>query len=162
MKQIIVFSRWFVLSFISLILFGCASTKPIEHHGFKFDFFYDNQTAIVLDYWYGDKSRILWGMPEYKVKQNETIRADNTWALPRRGDYIYIKWRDGPNGEVYEDKVDLRSRLPADITGSTIYLMIYGPKLYVYLATTNHRPAGENPNGPSIYENRRVLTIYPD
>ena len=36
-------------------------------------------------------------------------------------------------GKIYDDKVDLTSRLPADIEGLEIHFVIKGPHLYIYL-----------------------------
>lgn len=95
-----------------------------------------------------------------------------------RGDFLYVKWRLKQTGEVYEDTVDLKSRLPADITDHRIHFVIRGPQLYVYLIS----PERLNPNPcPSqealrklakteapgdrifrMYCNLKITTLYPD
>ena len=75
------------------------------------------------------------------------------------------------NAKVYEDRVDLKSRLPAvkDMRGTKIYVLIDNNQLYVYLipdydwnTKRNHRPANKQPNGPDGYEYLDVKTLYPD
>ncbi|MBC7609788.1 MAG: hypothetical protein H7228_09480 [Polaromonas sp.] len=51
----------------------------------------------------------------------------------RPDDDLYVKWRLKDTGKVYEDTVDLRSRLPRSIKNQSIYFIIDGEQLYVYL-----------------------------
>ncbi len=57
----------------------------------------------------------------------------NTSGMMPRGEYLYVKWRVKATGEVYEDKVDLTHRLPADMTNYGLHFAIFGSQLYVYL-----------------------------
>jgi len=79
-----------------------------------------------------------------------------------RGDFLYVKWRIKSTGQVYEDTVDLRRRLPADITDHRIHFIVKGPQLYVYLITPERRPPDMPPNGPRPYQYLKTITIYPD
>jgi hypothetical protein len=65
---------------------------------------------------------------------------------------------------IYEDTIDLRHRMPRDITNHKVYLMIRGPQLYVYLIPpeSQRRPAGMPYDGPSRYDYLNVTRIYPD
>jgi hypothetical protein len=82
----------------------------------------------------------------------------------RQGDSLYVKWRLRATGEIHEETVDLRHRLPRDITEHRIYFMIKGPQLYVYLVPPDSKklPKGAPSNGPRIYRGLDVKTIYPD
>jgi len=51
------------------------------------------------------------------------------------GDSLYVKWRIKSTSEVYDDTVDLKSRLPEDIANNRIHFIIKGSQLYVYLIT---------------------------
>ena len=81
-----------------------------------------------------------------------------------RGDFLYVKWRIKSTGMVYEDTVDLRNRLPADIKDHRVTFIIRGPQLYVYLIPPEgrKRAKGKPPNGPRMYEDLDTVTIYPD
>jgi len=73
---------------------------------------------------------------------------------------------------VYEERVDLKSRLPSrrKMHGSTIYWLIEDNQLYVYLIPfggdqynpRNLRPPDKPPNGPAKYDDLDVKTLYPD
>ena len=75
---------------------------------------------------------------------------------------MYVKWRIKSTGQIHEDTVDLRSRLPRDIKDHRIYFVIKGEQLYVYLISPQRRAADLPPNGPEMYQHRVVKTIYPD
>ena len=79
-----------------------------------------------------------------------------------RPDELFVKWRLRSSGEVFQDTVDLRKRLPADITNQTIYFVVNGRQLYVFLISKELRPPNEPPTGPRMYRHARVRTLYPD
>ena len=78
------------------------------------------------------------------------------------GDFLYVKWRIKDTGLVYEETVDLRQRLPRNIKDHTVYFDIKGAQLYVYLISPERRPPDMPPNGPHMYDYRKIFTIYPD
>ena len=87
------------------------------------------------------------------------------------GDFLYVKWRDKASQQVFEDRVDLKSRLPSPkaMRGTDVYFLIDDNQLYVYLipqqnaeGTLNRRPANKPPNGPDGYDYLDVKTLYPD
>lgn len=51
------------------------------------------------------------------------------------GEFLYVKWRLKATGEVFEQRVDLRGRLPRDMTDHELTFVIDGPQLYVYVVT---------------------------
>ena len=90
----------------------------------------------VLDYAYGD-SRQFGLRPS---KEDREMRADGSGYMAHsiggmlpRGEYLYVKWRVKETGQVYEDKVDLRQRMPEDITNYGLHFAIFGSQLYVFL-----------------------------
>jgi hypothetical protein len=76
-----------------------------------------------------------------------------------RGDFLYVKWRIDSTGQVYEDTVDLKSRLPRDITNHEIYFIVKGTQLVVYLITPERRLPDMEPNGPRKTQYLKTLTI---
>jgi hypothetical protein len=151
-----------VIAVICLVLAACTSEPPVAGHSFEFDMRQDNQDAEVLDYRYGDSKVPMARNPEYLLREGKSIQQTGIHGFMRRGDSLYVKWRNKDTGRVYEDTVDLRDRLPADITNQTIYFMIHGPQLYVYLISQKRRPDEMPPIGPSASNYRRTTMIYPD
>lgn len=80
----------------------------------------------------------------------------------KRPDNLYVKWRVLSDDKVYEETVDLRKRLPKDLTDWTVYFLVAGPQLYIYLISDKPRPPSVAPVGPKVYRDRKVITIYPD
>jgi len=111
----------------------------------------------VLDYQYSKDKPEPWQYRDGHIGQRRNING----PFPR-GDSLYVKWRIKSTGEVFEDTVSLRERLPADITRNRIHFVIKGPQLYVYLIKPQKLPAG-SPKGPlRMYSDLEVITIYPD
>ncbi|WP_342618386.1 hypothetical protein [Rhodoferax sp. GW822-FHT02A01] len=144
-------------------LTGCASERDLVRYSFGFDLRYDNQHAVILDYWYG-KSRADWWIQasEDTVKKGKPIYFEGVTEPMLPGGLLYVKWRDTDTKKVYEDTVDLSPRLPKNIEDHEIYLMIKGSQLYVYLVSPESRPTNMPSNGPHIYRSQIVTTIYPD
>lgn len=149
------------LALISLA--GCAANPNLVSHSFGFDTRKDAQDAVVLDYRYGD-SRLPLRPPEWAIKAGRTFTFENIHGPMLKGDFLYVKWRSMTTGRIHEDTVDLRHRLPAEITDHTIYFMIHGVQLYVYLISPQNvaRTPDMPPSGPRTYHDRTIVTIYPD
>ena len=141
-----------------LVLAGCASNPELVRHGFSFDFLSDSPEAELLDYRYGTSN---YGKSELG-SHGKVSQGGGIYGALRRGDELYVKWRLKQTGEVFEQTVDLKSRLPENIEDARVYFMVRGPQLYVYLITAEKRPKNEPPNGPSKWAFRRILTLYPD
>ena len=150
--------RWLITALVAVALAACASTPEVVSHGFAFSFIQDSPEAELLDYRYGTSS---YGKSE-KESMGRVNQGGRIFGEIRRGDDLYVKWRLKDTGEIFEETVDLKSRLPADIRGSRIYFLVRGPQLYVYLITDQKRAKDEPPNGPSKWSSFRTLTIYPD
>lgn len=78
------------------------------------------------------------------------------------GDSLYVKWRIKATGEVLQETVDLRHRLPRDIEDHRIYFVVRERKLFVYLISPERLPPGSPPNELRIFRERKVKVIYPD
>jgi len=150
--------RWLITVIAVAVLAGCANARDVVKHGFSYHFIQDSPDAELLDYRYGTS---YYGTSELK-QMGKVSQGRNVHGDLRRGDDLYVKWRLKATGEVFEETVDLKSRLPDDITGCEIYFMVRGPQLYIYLITSQKRAKDEPPNGPSKWAFRRILTIYPD
>ena len=144
-----------------LALAGCASRGDVVRHGFGFDFISDSPDAVLLDYRYG-QSRNPVRNPVAMANRGESNQGNGVFGAMLRGDDLYVKWRLKETGQVFEETVDLKSRLPADIENCDVYFLVRGAQLYVYLITPHKREKGEPSNGPSKWSFRRILTLYPD
>lgn len=142
---------------VAFMLSGCVSSVP---HVFGFDLKDDDQDAVVLEYRYGSESQWV-GHTENDFRDGRVYWGDRRMVNMRRPEFLYVKWRNRNTGQVFEDKVDLRQRLPRDLKDQTVYFMIRGAQLYVYLASDQLRPPDVPPNGPRIYKRYLVSTIYP-
>ena len=156
-----IWMRWLVALIAIVALAACASSPAVVDHSFSFDTLKDDQDAEVIDYRYGD-SKLPVHAPEWAVKEGKTFTFNSVSGPMLRGDFLYVKWRIKSTSEVYEDNVDLRHRLPADIMGHRVHFIVRGPQLYVYLVTPEKRSPDEAPNGPRMYSYRKAITIYPD
>ncbi len=149
-----------VLWSIACTLAGCTGQRVVNH-SFGFDIRNSNPRVEVLDYRYGD-SKLPVRAPEWVVKEGKPMYFDGVTGAMLVGDFLYVKWRLMATGDVYEDTVDLRNRLPANIKDHRVYFDIKGPQLYIYLISPERRPPETPPNGPHMYDYLIVKTIYPD
>ena len=158
MKRVSIVLRWLITAIAVVVLAGCANAQDLVSHGFAFDFIDDSPDAELIDYRYGTS---YYGKSE-RASLGSVSQGGGIFGEIRRGDDLYVKWLLKATSEVFEQTVDLKSRLPADIKGGRIYFMVRGAQLYVFLITSQKRAKDEPPNGPSKWAFRRILTIYPD
>jgi len=152
---------FFLLTF-ALIGFA-AVPAGIVNHAFEFNMLTDNQDSIVLDYRYGDTKSPTARNPIDLAKEGESLQSTNIYGPMLRGEFLYVKWRNKTTAQIYEDNVDLRKRLPSDITDKKVYFMIRGAQLFVYLISLNEeRPATVPVEGPRAYRSFKTIRIYPD
>jgi len=146
--------------------------------------------GVMLDAEAAYRKRIVFHSVEYERMMSPDIEVldcnygDVYAGLSRRGycfnvhgemqvaDFFYIKWRDKTTGQMYEERVDLKHRLPPlrKMDGTTIFWLIEDNQLYVYLipdsgnqfTPLNRRPPDQPPNGPAKYDHLDVKTLYPD
>ncbi len=143
-----------------------------QPHSFSFNVRQDMPDIEVLDYQYSNsRHNGIRATPERVPTQGtgQGFWGEGINGNLLRGDFLYVKWRVKKPGTVlpeylgtYEDKVDLRSRLPADITGLKLHFIIRGPQLYVYLIwpydEKHEYPVGVLKNFGKV----KQVQIYPD
>ena len=144
-------------------------------HAFEYDTWIDSPDAEVLDYQYGN-SRLPGVRPSAEALRLDQVGQQTIVDGPMlRGDFLYVKWRIRKTGQVFEDRVDLRNRLPKDLTGSRVHFVVDGKQLYVYVITrekvTGLCPADDQAAFNRVrpeqriyleYCSREILQIYPD
>lgn len=132
--------RLFLTSFLSSQLFlNACATEKYMFHSFSFNAIIQSPDIEVLDYQYGAKSDYereggvgLRPAP-YRLERGDIFTGVGVGGVLPKGDYLYVKWRVKNTGQIYEDKVDLTTRLPKDITQHTIHFVVEKDQLYVYL-----------------------------
>jgi hypothetical protein len=132
--------RCLLILIVLFALQGCAlGRQTMVFHSFYFDTLEDSRDAEVLDYQYGNKEgnynsdSVGTHANKDSVARGIAFVAQLTSGVMPRGNSLYVKWRIKESGQVYEDRVDLTTRLPADITHCGIHFVVKGPQLYVYL-----------------------------
>ena len=153
--------RWLFIAIVTASLVGCASMQDVVHHGFGFDFIDDSPDAELLDYRYGNSRNPAAKNSQGMLSQGKSKQQLETYGGMLRGDELYVKWLLRSTGEIHEDTVDLRKRLPTDIENCRIYFLVRGPQLYVYLITPQRRANNDPPNGPRATSYLRTVTLYP-
>ena len=144
-----------------LIVTSCASESQIVDHSFGFDALVDSPGIRILDYRYGESKAPGARNPDFLVREGRSLQRISISGPMKRAESLYVKWQILSDGSVHEDIVDLRKRLPNDLTDWKVYFLVNGPQLYVYLISRVPGPGNFPPNGPRTYRDRKVLTIYP-
>lgn len=112
----------------------CASDSKQVSHSFSCDMWFDGWVATIdlLEYSYGDKLQML----DKKVRPGQqSLGCGTVIAAMPVAEFLYVKWRLKASGEVIEDRVDLRGRLPTNVVGHEVTFLIDGRQLYVYVVT---------------------------
>ena len=136
-----VWRRWLALGLLVVVM-GCAMGPKLVSHSFNYDGFNDKWADKVdlLAYSYGDEYHKL----EDKAAAGSTLGAQGNVNGPIPvGEFLYVRWRVKATGEVLEQRVDLRDRLPRDMTEHGLTFLMDGKQLYVYVTT----PAAQQPWG---------------
>ena len=156
--------------FLAGLLAGCATGPKLVPHAFSFDGRKDgwHETVDLLAYSYGDQY--------HKVRRSLESPSSSLFAglsgLPSGhgvngpmpvGEFLYVKWRIKATGEVLEDRVDLRGRLPKDMSDHELTFVIDGRQLFVFVVTPERKKAyGEPPLLKTWRSNfARAYEIYP-
>lgn len=159
------FYRFLSQALLALVLAlgvtACATSQDLVFHSFGFDLTYDDQDAGLVDYRYGD-SKLPVRPAEWALKEGRLFYFNNVTGEMLRGGFLYVKWKILSTGEIFEDTVDLRNRLPFNIYEHRVTFLIRGSQLYVYLVTPERRSPDTPPNGPKMYHYRKTITLYPD
>jgi hypothetical protein len=131
-----------LLALIALLtgIASCAAigAEPkLYFHSFSFNVIndakkYGQPDVDVLDYTYGDSHQLGTRVSKEEREMSSVFNLNAIAGPMPRGEFLYVKWRVKATGEVYEDRVDLRHRLPADVTNYGIRFLIDGAQLYVF------------------------------
>jgi hypothetical protein len=139
-----VLNRALKLFAVVSLLIGIAScaiagAEPkVYFHSFSFDVAadakkYGHSEVDVLDYAYGDSGEPRTRPSRVAREMSNVFNNTGVAGEMPRGEFLYVKWRIKATGEVHEDRVDLRNRLPADVTNYGVHFLIDGAQLYIFL-----------------------------
>lgn len=127
---------------LAVLLAACASGPKLVSHGFSFDGLHDqwNGSVDLLAYAYGNGYHMV---REDLANPSSSLYAGKPGLPPSTGvngpmpvgEFLFVKWRLKASGEVLENRVDLRDRLPRDMTDHELTFVIDGRQLYVYVVT---------------------------
>jgi hypothetical protein len=159
------FTRWLALAGLLLAMAGCATgqSAKLVNHSFNFDGSYDGwkQSIDLLEYSYGDQ----YLMVRRKAAEGDTLGAQAGVSGPMPvGDFLYVRWRLKSSGEQIEQRVDLRDRIPKDMTDHELTFVLEGRQLFVYVVTPDRKKAyGEPPVLRTWRSNfAKAYEIYPN
>lgn len=146
---------WLLLAVCVSVQVACATTPRVTNHTFEFDARWDSPGIEILNYRYGNSKQPGARPPEYMLTKGKVAQQVGISGDMLRGDDLYVKWRIKSTGEIFEDTVNLKDRLPADIINHRIRFIIKGPQLYVYLVT----PEKLIPNPCPLPDQRRLFRL---
>jgi hypothetical protein len=152
---------------------GCATGPRLVNHAFSFDARWDSPDIEILGYRYGDY--LMTRTPNYRAKDGGIRQSLGVSGPFPRGDSLYVKWKIKSSGAVHEDTVDLRERLPRDMTDHRVYFVVDGHQLRVFLISPE-KVSGRCPADMALaartmeprdrvfrlYCDRQITTLYPD
>lgn len=151
-------------------LVACAVGPRQVWQKFTYDAINDGWDVAIdlLAYAYGDSDRMLKESVEeprgspYKDGKSLPPRTGINGPMPV-GEFLYVRWRVKATGQVYEERVDLRERLPADMKDHGLTFVIDGPRLYVYVITPRPKPYYEAPPLNRSWHSKSYVTyeIFP-
>ncbi|HTR34994.1 MAG TPA: hypothetical protein VMH80_03780 [Bryobacteraceae bacterium] len=130
------------------------------HYTFEFGGRGENIGIEVLDWKFGDAPFSFMRAPN----RGRIPQSDNVAGKMPLADSLYVKWRVLATGNVYEDKVNLKSRLPSNMEDKTIHFMVEGSHLNVYVIEDLQVPHARNAPDCLVadYRTCKCSRIYPD
>ncbi len=153
--------RSLITGFLLFGFLGCAITPTYELHSFSFWTTVEGQNAFVLDYRYGKRGSSRADSSALPVRPGQPLSQHGQSGPMLRGEELFVKWQDRKSGKVFEKLVDLRGKLPPDLTGCEVTFQLFGDEIFVYVVTAQKRDPVEPPIGPSSKRHRKVIQVYP-
>ena len=123
---------------LGMVLWLSACASGLVYHRFSFDANSESPDIELVAYQYGNDKGVGMRGQEHEF----TIRGVKHFGMGGqagitgdiiRPDFLFVKWRIKATGEVLEDTVDLKNRLPWDFSRHTVHFTVDGRQLYIYL-----------------------------
>lgn len=155
MKTMHLFQRlwrqWLALSLL-VVVTACASGPKVVAHAFSFNGLHDKWADKVdlLAYAYGDRYHMV---REDLENPSSSLYAGKTSLPPSTGvngpmpvgEFLRVKWRLKSTGKIFEERVDLRDRMPKDMADHELTFVIDGGQLYVFVVTPRRKKSFDEP-----------------
>jgi hypothetical protein len=146
-------TRWLAAVVLGLVLAACATGPKLVNHSFSFSGRDDGwmNSVDLLAYSYGDQySRVQNDIENPRsgvfAGKDRLPSSDGVHGPMPVGEFLFVKWRVKATGEVMEERVNLRDRLPKNMTNHEITFVIDGRQLHVFVVTPERKKAyGEPP-----------------
>lgn len=159
-----ILARWLALAGLLWALTGCAmgQSAKLVNHSFGFDGWKDGwqKSAQLLEYSYGDEDVSV----RRKAPEGDFLgyQSDVTGPMPV-GEFLSVRWRMKATGDVVEQRVDLRGKLPANMAGHTVTFVIDERQLYVFVVTPQEIPRGAERGAVKTWRGKYNLAyeVYP-
>ena len=138
---------------------NCSDNNRVSQ-AFSFDAPFESPDITLIDYFYGTPNCPSMHNTEGVMR----LQSENTFGPIRRAQKLYVQWQIKSTGQILEDTVDLRQRLPKDMTKHRLHFIVRNTQLFVFVVTPEFRHKDLPPDdGPEVYSRlRKTLTIYPD
>lgn len=146
-------TMYWLAAFTLIAFLQACAVKPKEvWQKFTFDGQNDGwaETVDLLEYAYGDG----YGMVQNSIFNPRNSNYKELSSLPAQtgingsmpvGEFLYVKWRVRATKQIYEERIDLRQRLPANMADHGLTFVIDGSQLYAYVITPKGKPYGTPP-----------------
>lgn len=129
--------QWLSLLLILSILTACAGASQVltnrAYHSLSFRPGTESVGIDLLVYRYGSANQFGLRTPSEDAAEGKISSGAAITGLLPVGDDFYAKWRDKNTGQIYEDTVDLKSRLPFSMDRQRLKPIIEGSQLYIYV-----------------------------
>ena len=165
MKNLIAKARIGLVLLGTFALLSCASGPKQVFHSFEINGKYDGRPNAegkyegwgkdidLLEYSYGDQYSMVRDSLEHPDTPSRHAGKTSLPVGPHGvagpmpvGEFLYVKWRIKDTGEVFEDRVDLRDRLPRNMMHHTLTFVPDGVQLRVFVETPTPIPKTDVPN----------------
>lgn len=148
--------------------------KVFVNHTVDANFLADAPDLEVLEFHYGEAVVGPGGLRRSVEPGSGGLNGPSISGEIPLPDEVRVKWRDKRTEKIYEERVDMTSRLPSPkaMEETTVYFLVdqFENRLYIYLVpredindrSVGRRPEGTVPNGPGLTAHLDVKTLYPD
>jgi len=153
-----------ILLLLVMLLCGCAMQQPtlptLVDHAFGFDARVDSKDMEVLAFKYGVGGTPQTQAPFWKDEKDPRQGTNINGPMPL-GETLYVKWRTKSTNEVYEELVNLKPLLPANMHRQRIHFVVQGQQLFIYWIEPVPRPVDWPVIGPRKFQYEKTHQIYP-
>jgi hypothetical protein len=140
------------------------ASEPV-HHELNFGYKGENQNVEILNWQYGNSKLAFTHASKEWLATGHIPQSWNATGTFPVADSLYVKWRVKSTGKVYEDTVDLKSRLPSNMNDKIVHFLVKDSRLYVYLIEGYYNyHASEASDCPvtAVYKPFKCTELYPE